>query len=265
MTAVPPFGLLHAPDHWRTVDFISDLHLKPEEPATFEAWARYMAQTRADAVIILGDLFEAWVGDDAAAPGSFEARCGAVLDACPADLAFMRGNRDFLVGSDFLARHGMRDLADDPTVLVLGAQRIVLSHGDLLCTDDVAYQQFRQQVRSSDWQRAFLARPLPERQAIARQMREHSEARHAATAPADYALTNAELARQWLHAASARTLIHGHTHQPADHALGTGADGHALTQVVLSDWHIDARTHRAQVLRLSANGARTRLDPDAAG
>ena len=161
MTTVPPFGMLHAPDHWRTVDFISDLHLKPEEPATFEAWARYMAQTRADAVIILGDLFEAWVGDDAAAPGSFEARCGAVLDACPADLAFMRGNRDFLVGSDFLARHGMRDLADDPTVLVLGAQRIVLSHGDLLCTDDVAYQQFRQQVRSSDWQHVFLARPLP--------------------------------------------------------------------------------------------------------
>ena len=177
MTAVPPFGVLHAPDHWRTVDFISDLHLKPEEPATFEAWARYMAQTRADAVIILGDLFEVWVGDDAAAPGSFEAHCGGVLDACPADLAFMRGNRDFLVGSDFLARHGMRDLADDPTVLVLGAQRIVLSHGDLLCTDDVAYQQFRQQVRSSDWQHVFLARPLPERQAIARQMREHSEAR----------------------------------------------------------------------------------------
>lgn len=265
MTTVPPFGVLHAPDHWRTVDFISDLHLKPEEPATFEAWARYMAQTRADAVIILGDLFEAWVGDDAAAPGSFEARCGAVLNACPADLAFMRGNRDFLVGSDFLARHGMRDLADDPTVLVLGAQRIVLSHGDLLCTDDVAYQQFRQQVRSSDWQHVFLARPLPERQAIARQMREHSEAHHAATAAAAWALTNAELARQWLHAAGAPMLIHGHTHQPADHALGAAADGRALTQVVLSDWHIDARAHRAQVLRLSADGARTRLDPDAAG
>ena len=265
MPAVPAFGALRVPAHWRTVDFISDLHLGPEEPRTFDAWARYLGRTRADAVIILGDLFEAWVGDDAAAPGSFEARCGGVLDACPANLAFMRGNRDFLVGSDFLARHGVRDLADDPTVLVLGAQRIVLSHGDLLCTDDVAYQQFRQQVRSSDWQRAFLARPLPERQAIARQMREHSEAHHAATTPANYAHTNAELARQWLHTAGARTLIHGHTHQPADHALGTGADGHAITQVVLSDWHIDACTHRAQVLRLTADGARTRLDPDAAG
>ena len=265
MTTVPPFGVLHAPDRWRTVDFISDLHLKPEEPKTFEAWAAYMARTRADAVIILGDWFEAWVGDDAAAPGSFEARCGQVLDACRADLAFMRGNRDFLVGGDFLARHRVRDLADDPTVLVWAGQRWVLSHGDLLCTADLPYQQFRQQVRSSDWQRAFLARPLPERQAIARQMREHSEARHAATTPANYAHTNAELARQWLHTAGARTLIHGHTHQPADHALGTGADGHAITQVVLSDWHIDACTHRAQVLRLTADGARTRLDPDAAG
>ena len=260
MTAAPAFGVLDAPESWRTVDLISDLHLRPEEPATFEAWARYMAHTQADAVIILGDLFEAWVGDDAAAPGSFKARCGQALDACPATLAFMRGNRDFLVGGDFLARHRVRDLSD-PTVLVWGAQRWVLSHGDLLCTDDVAYQQFRQQVRSSNWQRAFLARPLPERQAIARQMREHSEARHAASAPAAWAHTNAELARQWLQAAGAAMLIHGHTHQPADHALGVGADGSALTQVVLSDWHVDGGTRRAQVLRLSSPGTLERIDP----
>ena len=263
MTALPDFGVLHAPEHWRTVDFISDLHLKPEEPATFEAWARYMAHPHADAVFILGDLFEAWVGDDAAAPGSFEARCGQVLDGCPAELAFMRGNRDFLVGGDFLARHGVRDLAADPLVLDLGAQRIVLSHGDLLCTADTAYQQFRLQVRSTDWQRAFLARPLAERQAIARQMREHSEARHAATAPADYAQASDELARRWLLHAGACTLIHGHTHQPADHALGLDGQGHALTRVVLSDWHLDARTRRAEVLRLTASGELRRRSPDA--
>lgn len=261
MTTVPPFGVLHAPDRWRTVDFISDLHLKPEEPKTFEAWAAYMARTRADAVIILGDWFEAWVGDDAAAPGSFEARCGQVLDDCRADLAFMRGNRDFLVGGDFLARHRVRDLADDPTVLVWAGQRWVLSHGDLLCTADLPYQQFRQQVRSSDWQRAFLARPLPERQAIARQMREHSEARHAATTPANYAHTNAELARQWLHTAGARTLIHGHTHQPADHDLGVDAAGRRLTQVVLSDWHVTATEARQQVLRLTAEAGLQRMPP----
>ena len=113
MTTVPRFGVLTALERWRTVDFISDLHLKPEEPHTFEAWARTMRGTRADAVFILGDLFEAWVGDDAATPGSFEHRCGEVLDACRADLAFMRGNRDFLVGAGFLARHGVLTWGDD--------------------------------------------------------------------------------------------------------------------------------------------------------
>jgi UDP-2,3-diacylglucosamine hydrolase len=260
MTTVPRFGVLTAPEHWRTVDFISDLHLKPEEPRTFEAWARTMRATRADAVVILGDLFEAWVGDDAAAPGSFEHRCGEVLDACRADLAFMRGNRDFLVGAGFLARHGVRDLAD-PTVLAFAGQRLVLTHGDLLCTGDVPYQQFRAQVRGDEWQRAFLARPLPERQAIAQQMRQHSEARHAATAPADYAHADAALARRWLLAADATTLIHGHTHQPADHPLGRDEAGRALTQVVLSDWHVDGGTRRAQVLRLSSSGTLERIDP----
>jgi len=245
MPAVPAFGALQAPAHWRTVDFISDLHLGPEEPRTFDAWARYLGRTRADAVIILGDLFEAWVGDDAAVPGSFEARC----------------NRDFLLGHDFLARHRVRELASDPTVLTFGQQRYLLSHGDLLCTDDVAYQQFRAQVRSPQWQQAFLARPLAERQAIARQMRAQSQA-HQATQAA-YADADAALARQWLRQADATVLIHGHTHRPADHALGPDARGRPLTQVVLSDWHIDARTQRAQVLRLDAQGL-TRLPPEAA-
>ena len=261
MPAVPAFGALQAPAHWRTVDFISDLHLGPEEPRTFDAWARYLGRTRADAVIILGDLFEAWVGDDAAVPGSFEARCGQVLDGCQADMAFMRGNRDFLLGHDFLARHRVRELASDPTVLTFGQQRYLLSHGDLLCTDDVAYQQFRAQVRSPQWQQAFLARPLAERQAIARQMRAQSQA-HQATQAA-YADADAALARQWLRQADATVLIHGHTHRPADHALGPDANGRPLTQVVLSDWHIDARTQRAQVLRLDAQGL-TRLPPEAA-
>ena len=155
----------------------------------------------------------------------------------------------------------MRELASDPTVLTFGQQRYLLSHGDLLCTDDVAYQQFRAQVRSPQWQQAFLARPLAERQAIARQMRAQSQA-HQATQAA-YADADAALARQWLRQADATVLIHGHTHRPADHALGPDARGRPLTQVVLSDWHIDARTQRAQVLRLDAQGL-TRLPPEAA-
>lgn len=260
MTAVPRFAALNAPAHWRTVDFISDLHLKAEEPATFEAWAGYLHHTPADAVFILGDLFEAWVGDDSAAPGSFEHRCAQVLHAAStrAELFFMHGNRDFLLGPDFLARCGMRALAD-PTTLDFGGQRYLLTHGDLLCTDDADYQRFRQQVRTEDWQRTFLARPLAERRAAARQMRAQSEQHQAAQAV--YADVDAELARRWLVAAGAATLIHGHTHRPGDHVLGHDANGQRQLRRVLSDWHVTADEQRAQVLRLGANGLQ-RLAPE---
>ena len=258
--ALPPFATLPARAHWRTVDFISDLHLQAGEPHTFKAWQHYLLHTPADAVFILGDLFEVWVGDDGAPPGSFEAHCGEVLRAAGAamDVFFMRGNRDFLVGADFLARCGVHDLAD-PTVLHFGGHACLLTHGDLLCTDDVAYQQFRSQVRKPEWQAAFLARPLAERQAMARQMREHSEAHQAAQGV--YAHVDTALARRWLAGADATTLIHGHTHQPGDHALGADAAGRALTQVVLSDWHVTATERRLQVLRLTREDGLQRLTP----
>jgi UDP-2,3-diacylglucosamine hydrolase len=261
MTTVPRFAALDAPAHWRTVDFISDLHLQPGEPGTLHAWQHYLAHTPADAVFILGDLFEAWVGDDCATPGSFEARCGQLLHAAGATRAlfFMCGNRDFLVGPAFLAQSRMQPLAD-PTVLALAGQRWLLTHGDLLCTDDVAYQQFRAQVRQPAWQQAFLARPLAERQALARQMRAHSEQHHAQAAEAGfYADVDEALAARWLAAAHATTLLHGHTHRPADHALGHDAAGHPLRRVVLSDWHVAGDTRRAQALRISADGALARV------
>ena len=260
MTTVPRFAALPARAHWRTVDFISDLHLKPEEPLTFDAWARYLRHTPADAVFMLGDLFEVWVGDDSALPGSFEAQCGEVLRQASAarDVFLMRGNRDFLVGGDFLAQSGVGDLAD-PTLLTFDEHTYLLTHGDLLCTDDVAYQQFRQQVRAPEWQSAFLARPLPERQAVARQMRAQSEAQHAAQGV--YAQVDADLARRWLGEADATVLIHGHTHRPGDHALDADARGRPLTQVVLSDWHITATERRLEVLRLSAQGGLQRVSP----
>ena len=259
MSTVPRFGVLNAPKDWRTVDFISDLHLMPEEPATHAAWQRYMASTPADAVFILGDLFEAWIGDDAALPGSFEGDCAEVLRQAAARLPvyLMHGNRDFLVGSPFLATLGVQ-LLDDPTVLDWAGTRTLLTHGDLLCTDDVAYQRFRQQVRSPDWQRAVLARPLAERQVMAQQMRAQSVAEQASGVV--YSDIDAPLARQWLNAANAATLIHGHIHRPGDHELGHNADGQAQRQVVLSDWHIDGTDHRAQVLRLSSNGRLERID-----
>ncbi|MES2976300.1 MAG: UDP-2,3-diacylglucosamine diphosphatase [Pseudomonadota bacterium] len=245
-TAVPRFAQLDAAPDWRTAEFISDLHLQAGEPATFEAWERYMQATQADAVFILGDLFEVWVGDDAAGDGTFEGRCAAVLQgtARRTRVFFMHGNRDFLVGRAFLASLGVT-LLDDPTVLLMGGQRWLLSHGDELCLDDVEYLLFRAQVRSAHWQQEFLAKPLEQRKGIARGLREQSEALK--RSGADYADVDAAAAREWLQEAQATTLIHGHTHKPADHDLGWG-----MRRVVMSDWDAAATPARMQVLRLSA-------------
>ena len=197
---------LLAPPSWRTVDFISDLHLQAAEPGTFAAWQHYLQSTPADAVFILGDLFEVWVGDDAvsadlSAPNaSFEDRCARLLGQTANRLAlfFMHGNRDFLVGQRLMDLCNTRLLAD-PSVLLFAGQRWLLSHGDALCLGDVDYLQFRQQVRSAAWQQAFLAKPLPERQAIARALRQQSEARKRSGAV--HADVDAPAARQWLQAA----------------------------------------------------------------
>ncbi len=246
---VPRFEELHAPSHWRTVDFISDLHLQATEPATVAAWRDYLQSTPADALFILGDLFEVWVGDDALdEPGSFEAYCCAALQAAARRLPvyFMHGNRDFLAGPAFLAHCGITGLAD-PTVLTFGNQRLVLSHGDLLCLDDVDYQRFRVEARSSAWQRRFLAQSLPQRRQQARGIRQESEARK--QSGASYADVNGPAAIAWLQATQASTLIHGHTHRPADHHLSSD-----LQRVVLSDWDAAAHPPRAEVLRMTTAG-----------
>ncbi|MEO5661468.1 MAG: UDP-2,3-diacylglucosamine diphosphatase [Polaromonas sp.] len=254
-STVPRMAELAAPPFWRTVDFISDLHLNANEPATFAAWHAYLHDTPADALFILGDLFEVWVGDDAVNADfrvhpetSFENRCASALSQAASRMAifFMHGNRDFLVGPDLMALCNAT-LLDDPTVLTFAGQRWLLSHGDALCLDDIDYQLFRQQVRSAGWQQAFLAKPLAERQTIAAGMREQSEARKRTAI--DHADVDSAAARRWLQAAHASTLIHGHTHKPAVHDLGDG-----FSRVVLSDWDAAARVPRADLLRLAASG-----------
>ena len=240
---------LMAQSHWRTVDFLSDLHLHPDERSTFAAWQRYLARTPADAVVMLGDLFEAWVGDDALdEPGSFEAQCCAVLRtaAQQRSLFFLPGNRDFLIGDVFLQRSGVTGLAD-PTLLIFAGQRWLLSHGDALCLDDVDYQRFRTVVRGAIWQQQFLAQPLQLRRSQARAMRAQSTAlqRPAQT----YADVDGPAACAWLQATASSVLVHGHTHRPADHALAPG-----LSRSVLSDWELDATPPRAEVLRLHLPG-----------
>ena len=245
--ALPAFGELQAPSSWEVIDFISDLHLCEETPKGFDAWSRYMGTTPADAVIILGDLFEVWIGDDARHAG-FEARCAEVLSAAAAarSVAFMVGNRDFLVGGAMLAACGARSLVD-PTVLMAGPERILLSHGDSLCLGDVEYQQFRSLVRSETWQREFLALPLPERQRRARLMREQSQRRQAGQPWFD---VDAATAVQWMRAAGTPVFIHGHTHRPASETLAPGFVRH-----VLSDWELDHGTvARAEILRWQRDG-----------
>lgn len=250
------FATLQAPAHWQAVDLISDLHLQASEPGTFEAWLAHMLTTTADAVLLLGDVFEVWVGDDAVPQDPFLQACAQVLRQASAQrfVGFMPGNRDFLVGPDFLHSCGVQPL-QDPTVLVWGAQRTVLSHGDALCLDDEAYQRFRAIARTPAWQSAFLAKPLAERLAMAQAMRAQSEAHNQSMQ--SFADADAHMTHGWLQAASSQHMVHGHTHRPADHAV-TGLAG-AIRQV-LSDWHVTPEQRRAQVLRLSADGHSERLN-----
>ncbi|MGE8376482.1 MAG: UDP-2,3-diacylglucosamine diphosphatase, partial [Diaphorobacter nitroreducens] len=182
-------------------------------------------------------------------PGSFEGTCCALLAqaAHARPLYFMHGNRDFLVGEGFTRHTGIPVLAD-PTVLTFAGRRWLLSHGDALCLDDVEYQRFRILARNPQWQAQLLARPLHERRAQGRSARSESEARKQAGA-AVYADVDSPAAIEWLRAAGAQALIHGHTHLPADHVLAPGLARHVLT-----DWDLDAHPPRAGVLRLTAEG-----------
>ncbi|MEO8056968.1 MAG: UDP-2,3-diacylglucosamine diphosphatase [Burkholderiales bacterium] len=257
--ALPAIAAFTAPNSWQAIDFISDLHLAPDTPHGFDAWAAYMRSTRADAVFILGDLFEVWVGDDSRHEG-FEAACAEVLRQAAATraVAFMAGNRDFLVGAEMLAACNVARLAD-PTVITAFGSRVLLTHGDALCLADTSYQKFRAMVRNPAWQASVLTRPLAERRALAREVRHESERRHGAMQP-EWLDLDPAASVEWMNAADAPVLVHGHTHRPADQLLQPGHTRH-----VLSDWDLDqAATPRADVLRWTRDGLR-RITPQDAG
>lgn len=238
---------LTAPVRWRQVDLLSDLHLGPDTPGTLARLERHLAETRADAVLLLGDIFEVWVGDDARHE-PFEAGVVTMLREASGrlDVFFMAGNRDFLVGPQLLLDAGMTALPD-PTVLDAFGQRWLLAHGDAQCLSDAGYQAWRATSRSTAWQADFLSKPLADRQAFGRQARAQSRASQAAQLMATDLDTDA--CRALLREADASTLIHGHTHRPAEHDLGGG-----LKRVVLSDWDLDATPPRGDVIRLSTAG-----------
>lgn len=258
MVASSALREITAPADWRCIDFISDLHLADDTPIAFATARDYLLETPADAVFILGDLFEAWVGDDARHAG-FEALGAAALKAAASKRAvfFMVGNRDFLLGTEMLAACDLKGL-HDPCVLAAFGERVLLSHGDAWCLGDVEYQQFRTRVRDPLWQAQVLSRPLPERRLMARGLRSESE-RKAAEHVGEWADVDTPTALRSMADQKAPTLVHGHTHRPATEALATG-----LVRHVLSDWDLDHATPaRAEVLRWEP-GHWTRLDPAAA-
>ena len=232
---------------WACVDFISDLHLQASEPLTFQAFQVFLQQTPADALFVLGDLFEVWVGDDVLTDSAagFERSCVEALARVSArlQLFWLPGNRDFLTGPGFAVACKAKTLCD-PCVLQLGDEWCLLSHGDALCLQDSDYLAFRQQVRSARWQADFMAKPLPVRQSLARQMREQSRARAQSRSPSVYADVDSNAALDILRQTGTTRLIHGHTHRPQDHDLGGG-----LSRSVLSDWCLDTAPARSQVLR----------------
>ena len=245
---------------WQAVDFVSDLHLAEDTPHTTANFNAYLQHTTADAVLLLGDIFEVWIGDDCLdEPDSFEARCAATLAQAARQrcVGFMVGNRDFLLGAAACQAIGLRALPD-PTLLSAWGQRTLIAHGDAWCLDDIPYQQFRQQVRSPQWQQAFLARPLAERRAIARQLRTASESQKQQLGASAYVDLDTAVVEQALKDAHATVLVHGHTHRPARHALP-----HGRSRQVLSDWHCEPgpAPRRAEVLRWTSSGfARLSVD-----
>lgn len=249
-----PAQVWEAAAHWGQIDFISDLHLAPELPKTLAALRQYLSNTSADALVILGDLFEVWVGDDARHSG-FEAEVTTLLHEASQrrTVAFMAGNRDFLLGAEMAQASGMMLLAD-PAVMVAWGQRILLTHGDAWCLADEPYQQFRSLVRSPEWQREFLSHPLNERRAQARSIREESQRRKQTSQPSDWCDIDHPTAVNALRQSGCEILIHGHTHRPSSECVATG-----LMRHVLSDWDMDCtEAPRAEVLQWRPDGIHRR-------
>jgi UDP-2,3-diacylglucosamine hydrolase len=236
-----------------TTLFISDLHLDAERPQITELFGRFLREEArgADALYILGDLFEAWVGDDdPSATGAFVAdELRAVADA-GTPVSFIHGNRDFLLGDRYARRSGMAILPD-PSVVMLYGRPTLLMHGDTLCTDDVAYQQFRRQTRDPAWQAQFLAQPLAARLAFAHQARAASKAHQSGLQSQGTMETITDVAAATVADTFTRfgihTQIHRHTHRPAVHTIAVG--GTPRERIVLGDWY-----EQGSVLRVNRDG-----------
>ncbi len=216
--------------------FIADLHLCPEEPAITAGFLRFLSgeARQADALYILGDLFEAWIGDDAPEPlyQQIAAAIKAVVDA-GIPCYFIHGNRDFLLGKRYAKASGMTLLPEEKLLDVYG-RKILIMHGDTLCTDDEGYQAFRRKVHQPWLQKLYLALPLFIRQRIADRMRADSQAANNMKS-LEIMDVNPQAVVDALTRHNVQWLIHGHTHRPAIHELE--ANGQPAFRCVLGAWH----------------------------
>jgi UDP-2,3-diacylglucosamine hydrolase len=216
--------------------FVSDVHLDARAPQATEQFLGFLRAEAAgaEALYILGDLFEAWVGDDDREPAN-ERVCRALRELTAAGVACfaLHGNRDFLLGPGFCERSGCR-LLTDPVIAQLDGERVLLTHGDALCTDDHPYQELRSIVREPAWQQRFLALPRAHRELLADEARAGSRRHTSRTVPRIMDV-NAAAVTAALRAAQVRRMIHGHTHRPGVHDLEI--DGEPAQRIVLGAWY----------------------------
>ena len=216
--------------------FISDLHLDESRPNIVEQFERFLSgEARgADALYILGDLFESWIGDDDDSPlADRVARALRALRESGVPIYFMRGNRDFVLGRKYADRAGMAIL-DDPTIIDLHGTRALLMHGDTLCTDDVDYQKFRRLMHNRLFQRIALAMPLSWRRAFAAKLRGQSQ-KHVSAKREEIMDVNQTAVESAMRKHGVNLLIHGHTHRPATHRFDL--DNRTAERIVLGDWY----------------------------
>jgi len=231
-----------------TTLFISDLHCEAGRDDIGAQFCDFLQgeARRADALYILGDLFESWIGDDDPNPhyAVIKKEIRALAES-GVPVYFMHGNRDFMIGGDFAEQTGVR-LLPDPLIVDLYGERVLLSHGDAWCTDDHEYQAIRKMTRNPQWQAMMLAKPLAERQAIATQARATSRATNAMKSE-EIMDVNAAAITDAFRTSGASTILHGHTHRPAIHELEI--DGRKLRRIVLGDWY-----EQGSVVRWNAEG-----------
>lgn len=243
--------------------FVSDVHLQAVMPVTAAAFLAFLDQhaTHTERLYLLGDIFEYWAGDDDMSSPFIHKIVQALRQVSDAGvkLFWLAGNRDFLVGQAFAEATGAT-LLSDPHVFDYAAKRYLITHGDQLCTDDVAYQQFREQVRQPEWQAAFLARPLEERKSIIASVRQQSQQHQRTQIEQRSEMimdVNQEAVAKLFAVGDVHTVIHGHTHRPAIHQHGENS------RYVLSDWNGDSNkgSLRGDWLALLPNGELMRCEP----